>query len=223
MSKKAKTEPKHFVFRKHANIGAADAVEDKKFLLESFVDNGELTILSDNKQPQCIVLGRTGSGKTALLEQLATTKEKVIKIAPEGLALTFISNSDVLNFFSAAGVDMDLFYRLLWRHVFAVEIIREHFHIINEQARDDFLTKIRDRIRRNKSRQDAISYLLKWGESFWKDSEYRVKEVTKTLEQDLGASIGGALKGTLGGLVDSEAKLSAELARKLSEEEKRLK
>ena len=216
MAKKLhKTPPRTFMFRKHANIGSADAIEDKKFLSESFVDNGELEILGKCDHPQCIILGRTGSGKTALIEKLSDTKEKVIKIAPEGLALTYISNSDVLGFFMAAGVNMDLFYRLLWRHVFAVEIIREHYHIVNEQSRDSFLAKIKDRIFGNKSRQDAIQYLLKWGESFWKESEYRVKEITTKLEEELGVAIAGDIKSAVGGI-----KLSAESAKKLSEEEK---
>jgi hypothetical protein len=210
-----KTPPKTFVFRKHSNIGSADAIEDKKFLSESFIDNGELEILGKCDHPQCILLGRTGSGKTALLEKLADTKEKVIKIAPEGLALTYISNSDVLGFFMAAGVNMDLFYRLLWRHVFAVEIIREHYHIINEQARDSFLAKIRDRLFGNKSRQDAIQYLLKWGESFWKESEYRVIEITTKLEEELGGAFGGEIRSGVAGI-----KLNAESAKKLSEEQK---
>ena len=216
----AKPSPKHFVFKKHANIGSADANEDKKYLTESFIDNGELSILCDISKPQCIILGRTGSGKTALLEQLASSKDNVIKISPEGLALTYISNNDVLNFFTEAGVNMELFYRLLWRHVFAVEIIREHYHIVNEQTRDDFLTKIRDRLIRNKTRKDAIDYLLKWGESFWKDSEYRVKEITSTLEQNLNMSLGGEVKGSINGLVGGEVKLTAEKARKLTDEEK---
>ncbi|MBI5842336.1 MAG: DNA repair ATPase [Chloroflexi bacterium] len=216
MAKKSqKTPPKTFVFRKHSNIGSADAIEDKKFLSESFIDNGEMEILSTCDHPQCILLGRTGSGKTALLERLSDTKEKVIKIAPEGLALTYISNSDVLGFFMATGVNMDLFYRLLWRHVFAVEIIREHYHIVNEQTRDSFLAKIKDRIFGNKSRQDAIQYLLKWGESFWKESEYRVKEITTKLEEELGVAVGGEIKTAVGGI-----KLNAESAKRLSEEEK---
>lgn len=169
-TKKSGPGSKHFVFKKHANIGAADAIDDRKYLSASFVDNGELGILSDSTRPECILVGRTGSGKTALLERLAVEKDKVIQIAPEGLSLTFISNSDVLAFFIAAGVNMDLFFRLLWRHVFAVEIIREHYHIVNEKARDDFLSKVRDILfGRNRSRQDAINYLLQWGESFWKD------------------------------------------------------
>jgi hypothetical protein len=216
MAKKPpKTPARNFIFRKHANIGAADAIEDKKFLSESFVDNGELEILANCDHPQCILLGRTGSGKTALIERLSGQEEKVIKLAPEGLALTYISNSDVLGFFMAAGVNMDLFYRLLWRHVFAVELIREHYHIVNEQSRDSFLAKIRDRIFGNKARQDAIQYLLRWGESFWKESEYRVKEITTKIEEDLGVAIGGEIKSGVGGL-----KLSAASAQKLSEEEK---
>lgn len=210
-----------FIFRKHAAIGAADAIDDVKFLSQAFIDNGELGILCDMSEPKCIVTGRTGAGKTALLEQLSRTQEKVIKITPEGLALTHISNSEVLSFFIEAGVNMDLFYRLLWRHVFAVELIREHYQIINEQARDSFLIQIRDRIFRNKTRKDAIDYLVTWGESFWKESEYRVKEITETLEQNLGASLGGEAEGpAIPGLVTGSVKLNAEVAKKLSAEQK---
>ena len=216
MAKKSQKKPaRTFIFRKHANIGAADAIDDKKFLAASFVDNGELEIIGTCDHPQCIVLGRTGSGKTALLERLSTNKEKVIKLAPEGLALTYISNSDVLGFFITAGVNMDLFYRLLWRHVFAVEIIREHYHIVNEKSRDNFLAQLKDRILGNKARQDAIQYLLKWGESFWKESEYRVKEITKKIEDELGVAVEGQIKSPIGGL-----KLSTEMAQRLTEEEK---
>ena len=100
----------------------------------------ELDILRDNNRPSDIIMGRTGSGKSALLERLRATEEKVIEIAPECLALNYVSNNDTLKFFIAAGVDMDLFYRLLWRHVFVVEVLREHYHIVNEQARDSFLS-----------------------------------------------------------------------------------
>jgi hypothetical protein len=81
-----------------------------------------------------------------------------------------------------------------------------------------FLIQIRDRILRNKSRQEAIDYLLKWGESFWKESEYRVKEVTQTLEQNLDASLGSTLEGALPGVGKGSISLNAGLARKLTEE-----
>jgi hypothetical protein len=216
----SKKQPKKFVFRKHANIGAADAIQDKQFLSESFVDNGELDILRDNERPECVIVGRTGSGKTALLEQLANLEERVVKIAPESLALTYVSNNEVLNFFRTVGVNMNLFYRLLWRHVFAVEIIKVRFNIVNERTRDNFLVQIGDRIRGRKAKQDAIQYLIDWGELFWKETDYRVKEVTKKLEQDLETSIGSTLKGVVPGIGGAEVKFNTELADRLSEEKK---
>jgi hypothetical protein len=218
--KKTKRSSNKLIFRKHANIGSADAIEDKKFLEKTFLDNGELDILADSNEPKCIILGRTGSGKTALLERLSDTKERAIKIAPEGLALTYVSNNDVLNFFTAVGVNMDLFYRLLWRHVFAVEIIKVHYKIVNEKARDNFLIQIKDRLSRNKSRQEAIDYFVKCGESFWKESDYRVKEVTETLENDLGLSLGTKLKGQILGVTDAEVNFNTELAKRLTKEQK---
>jgi hypothetical protein len=211
---------KSYVFRKHSNIGAADAIDDKKYLFDCFIDNGELAIITDFDSPNCIITGRTGSGKTALLEQLDYTEDKVIKIPPDGLALTYVSDNGVLNFFSAAGVNMDLFYRLLWRHVFAVEIIREHYHIINEKARDNFLVQIRDRLQGNKSRQDALEYFTKWGNKFWLDCELQVKEVTKKLVENLGATIDGSIGGVIPGITSARIELGAELAKNLTQEQK---
>ena len=206
---------RHFVFRKYATVGAADAMEDSYFLQDSFFDNGAYQILSDKSRPQCLILGRTGSGKTALIEHLDQQCDTVIRISPEGLALTYISNSDVLNFFIEAGVDMDLFYRLLWRHVFTVEIIKEHFHIVDEVARDSFITRIKESFKGNRARRDAIDYLTKMGASFWQESEYRVTEVTQNMERDLKASVEGAIEiGT------NKIGLNAGGAQKLTEEQK---
>jgi len=57
-----------FIFKKLDSVGAAAAEEDKRFLKACFVDTGDLDVLRDCADPRRIVLGRTGSGKTALLE-----------------------------------------------------------------------------------------------------------------------------------------------------------
>lgn len=214
-----KTGEKRFVFRRYTNIGAADAIEDIKFLQQSFVDTGAMEVICDFDNPQCVIVGRTGTGKTALLEKLNLTKERVIRIAPEGLALTYVANSGTIRFFSEAGVNMDLFYQLLWRHVFAVELIRKHYNIINKNARDSFLLQMRDRLSRNQPRSEAIKYLVDCGESFWLESEHRVKEVTSTLEHNLTKSLEG--EGSLAiGQIGSHLRLSALQAKSLSEQEK---
>jgi len=48
----------------------------------------------------------------------------VIGIKPESLALNYISNSNILDFVLQLGVSLDIFFRLLWRHVFVVEVLR---------------------------------------------------------------------------------------------------
>ena len=121
-----------FRFRRLDNIGAAAAEEDIDFLKNCFVDTGVMSVLSDCRDPRSIAIGRTGSGKTALLSRLSETEERVIEILPESLSLSYISNSTVLNFFDRLGVKLDIFFKLLWRHVFAVELIKHHFKIWKE-------------------------------------------------------------------------------------------
>lgn len=187
--KKGSATAGKFVFRKHLNIGYADALEDKNFLKESYVDTGDLEVLRDLERPEAIVVGRTGAGKTALLLQLDSTEERVIPLVPSDLALTYIANSNTLQFFEAAGVNLDLFYQLLWRHVFAVEVLKKHFAIVDDGARDSFIEWLRERLFGRSAKKEALEYLLDWGQSFWKETDYRVKEITTKLERDLAASL----------------------------------
>lgn len=190
-------------------------MDDTTFLRDAFLDNGAYKILADKLRPECIILGRTGSGKTALIEHLHQECDKVIRISPDELALTYISNSDIINFFIETGVDMDLFYRLLWRHVFAVEIIKQRYHIIDEYSKSNFITKMKEKLSGNKARRDALDYLVNMGASFWEESQYRVTEVTQKLETDLKASVGGSI-----GIDAAKLEMNAGAANKLTEEQK---
>jgi hypothetical protein len=111
-----------FTFRKHASIGAAAAEEDAKFLTECFIDNGDVEPLIDCSDRRRIVLGRTGAGKSALLRKLIDETNAIV-INPETLSFNYLTNSTVLQFFLEAGVKLDLFFKLLWRHVFTVELL----------------------------------------------------------------------------------------------------
>ncbi|QBQ55834.1 hypothetical protein [Nitrosococcus wardiae] len=125
---KTKVRPE-YVFKRHINIGAADAEEDQKYLRSCFVDTGDLHILRDCDDPKRVITGRTGVGKSALLRQLSDLEDHIIELPPETLSLNYISNSNILNFFENAGVKLDVFYQLLWRHVFTVELLRHKYGI----------------------------------------------------------------------------------------------
>jgi hypothetical protein len=200
-----------FRFKKHDSIGVSDAEQDQNFLHDCFVDTGDLEVLRDTTSPRRIVLGRTGSGKTALLMQFQREEtDHVINVKPESLALNYISNSNILNFVLQLGVSLDIFFRLLWRHVFVVEVLKAHFKIHDEKDSISLVEKIKNMFRDNKHDR-AIEYLRTWGKSFWEDTDYRIREVTTKVESDLQASLGGMIPA---------ARISIGGAQKVSEEER---
>jgi hypothetical protein len=197
--------------RKNVDIGAADAESDTLYLEHCFVDTGDLQTLMDCSSPKCLVLGRTGVGKTALLKKLSAVAEHSAELSPEALALNYITNSNVLRFFEEAGVGLDIFYQLLWRHIIVVELLKLRFQIVNETKQGEFFDWIKTPFRRDRGKERAFNYLREWGDKFWEETEYRTKEFTQRLETDLKGSI----------KVDAKyLAMGAEGARKISEEER---
>ena len=196
MGKQKSREPEgsgQLVFRSQDRVGAIDAEEDGEFLKECFVDNGDLGRLKDVRLPDRIVLGRTGVGKTALLQRVVETSEHATWVKPEALALSYISNSTILKYFEGLGVKLDVFYKLLWRHVFCVEILSRKFPT-EADGRVTIWDKLRSLVR-SASERKAVEYLRNWGgEKFFEQTEERVKEVTRKLEKSLEGSIGGSAK-----------------------------
>lgn len=207
----AKTSGK-FKFRKHANIGYPAAEEDRHYLETCFVDTGDLDVLRDCDRAEKIVVGRTGSGKTALLQRLQETEEHVIEVNPYSLSIDHISNSTILRFFSELGVHLELFFKLLWRQVFIVEVIREYNALHTQAAQDNFLASIWQRIGKSKERK-RLEALLESAGTFWKDTDERVKEITTRTESTLKAAAQAAIPQGL------SFEISA--AKSLSEEQKR--
>ncbi len=157
-----------FKFRKNDQIGAAGAEQDDEFLSKCFVDTGDLALLEDINDRRSIVLGRTGTGKSAILIKLhETQKGHVIRINPENLALTYVTNSTILNYFSRLGVNLDSFFKLLWRHVFVVEILRNHFKNGDAKENKSLLDRLRIKFsgnsQKDKEMREAIVYLTRWG------------------------------------------------------------
>jgi hypothetical protein len=178
------------VIRRNLKVGAEDAEADQTYLENCFVDTGDIGILADVHDPRCVVLGRTGVGKTALLQRLVRETQKSVELAPEKLALSFIANSNVLRFFEEAGVSLDVFYQLLWRHILTVELLKLKFDLKSEARQAEFISSITRIFVRDRAKQKAFDYLREWGDTFWETTEYRTKEFTERLETDLKTSVG---------------------------------
>ncbi len=178
-----------FKFRKNIDIGSLMAEEDSKFLEDGFVDLDDIDLLADTDNPKCIILGRTGTGKTAIIKKIEQVEAKICILNPEQLSLKFLSNSNILDYFRKLGVNLDLFYKLLWKHVFIVELLKLHFD--KEDIRNqNWIDGLLDKFTKNKKKKRAINYLREWEDSFWEQTEYRIKEIETDLTNRFSESAG---------------------------------
>lgn len=177
-----------------AAIGQISAEADDEFLFQCFFDHPSYSEISDPKSSKMIILGSTGVGKTAIIRKLEQEKERCISIQLDELSLSYISNSDVINFLIAVDVPMDHFFQALWRHVICLEYIKIRFRVDNEQKSSKFWIRIRDYFKDAGPRQKALKYLEKWEKKFWIGFDESVKEITSSLEGEIYANFGSEVE-----------------------------
>ena len=149
-------------------------------------------VVRDIKDPRSGLIGRSGSGKTAILEQLKSDRFRTVSINPEELAFRYLSNSDLIQALRESGVNLDYFYKLLWRHVFVVEILKHRFP---EDARQTGLIRqliegIARSVKPDHARERAIQYLDDWGATVLQEPHERVQEIHQSFEKRLTAKLG---------------------------------
>lgn len=193
MARKKDRITKGFKFHKYLEIGSPDAETDK-FLEQAFIEKDTLNALTDMSNQRSIIIGRTGSGKSAILKHIETTQQKIVRIEPEAMSLRFLSNSTLLRYFSSIDVNLNFFYKILWKHVFVIELLRLYFSY-DDRKKDNWFYNIKDKFIRkhNPRRTKALEYFDKWSNEFWIDTEKRIKEIESLVksrfEADLGVNV----------------------------------
>jgi len=180
---------------RNLKVGALDAEADTELLNKCFIDNGYLSQIMDVDSPASIILGRTGSGKSALLYKVAKTAQKYVKLDPNDISVRFLESSDIIQFFDSLGVSLDLFYRLLWRHVLTVEFLKLRYDIKSESDSRSFIDGLFNTFSRDVTKKKAVEYFNEWGNKFWLDTDEHLKEITRKLEADTKNSIGFKYSG----------------------------
>lgn len=199
------------VIKQNFKIGELDAESDT-FLLEScFVDSGYLSRLLDSSTTASIVVGRTGAGKSALLHMVANNADKFKKLDPNDISIRFLEHSDIISFFEELNVNLDMFYKILWRHILIMEFLKIRHDIKSEYDTNNFFSGLLNKFKRNEIKKKAIEYFRAWGDKFWIDTDTHLREITHKLERDTKASIGSSFSGMT---------LSAETAKKMTDEDK---
>lgn len=191
------TNGKKIVLRKHDSVGLNEAKDDEEYLLNCFVDLGDLDQIKDFRSKKCLILGRTGAGKTALITKLKNEKqEKVIIIDPEALAMHHISNSTIINYLVELDIDLNTFFKLLWRHEICVEIFTQHVKVVSETDHSNFIDKVKYYFKKNNPKHlKALEYLEQWKDTFWKTNDSYVSKMIEKTEDSVGASLGMDVAG----------------------------
>lgn len=170
-------------FRSDFNLGGAQAEADP-LLSDAFFESGHYAAAESRSDPRCFFVGRTGSGKSAILRRLEEVRpDHVIRITPEDLALPYITDLQAFRYLEALQVHMDPLFIALWKHVLLVEVLRKRYRIDSEAAKQNVLNSIRDRIKRDPGKHAAINYLDEFDGRFWCEADERVRHITETFEE----------------------------------------
>ncbi|MBB5397186.1 P-loop ATPase, Sll1717 family [Mucilaginibacter sp. AK015] len=189
---------KKFKFTKYLEIGSPDAETDK-LLDQAFIEKDALEALLDTTNQRSILIGRTGSGKSAILKNIESTQEKVTRIEPEAMSLRFLSNSTLLQYFRDNDVNLNFFYKILWKHVFVIELLRLYFSYDNKKKNNWFVNLKEKFIKKyNPKRDKAFEYFDKWSNEFWLDTEVRIKEIENTVQKRFENELGIDIKSARG-------------------------
>jgi hypothetical protein len=161
------------------NLGGA-AAETDPLLANAFYPNPDYETIASQDDPSVLVVGRTGSGKSAAFDNLQRQYPgKVILLNPENLALPYLTNLDVIRQLTDLGVHLDPFFRALWKHVILVEVLRNRYRITDEESKFRVLEEIKRKLKSDPGRGRALDYLNEFGDRFWCETHERVMQIAE--------------------------------------------
>lgn len=184
------------VFKRSMNIGTISAESDKEFLEQCFLETPEFEELCDFNSKKMIILGRTGSGKTALLNKIQEKVDCYIEIKPDTFALQYITNVPFVKKMEQENVNFDIFYKFLWLHELLSQIIKNYFAYNKRNLIEELTGKVSDIGRINQLKK----YLNEYDGIFF--DEGSTEKITKEIEKQVAAFIGNDITKINGKLSD---------------------
>lgn len=173
------------VIPRYASLGKAAAEDDDEYFPDCFIDTGLINQILSRNSSISIIVGRTGSGKSALIRRIKENYENVLEVNPENLALGFLSDSWLLKFLTEQNFDLSLFYQQLWRHVLVIELLRFYEGLDNKNKSETFLSRINGLFKDNSGKKKAFDYLNQYGGTFWSDTDERIKRITEEFQKQV--------------------------------------
>lgn len=184
----------NYIFRKSDSIGNLDAEYDD-FLNECFYESEIYKVLVSfdgvgGDFLKRVVVGRTGSGKTALLKKVVENER--VKgygvIEAETTVFEHIANNVFISNLQSDGVDLRVFYKSLWIHVLLVKVIDTIY-----PERSAFMELVRGIGGSSKEyKMDLVrEYVDSFRDEFFNDNV--ASEITNKMQEDLSGGAGAGI------------------------------
>ena len=198
MAKNAKIK-----LRQNENIGDTTAEHDIRYLRECFVSLPIIEDLLDHETHRCLLLGRTGAGKSAILWHIENSAQNTSRIIPKDASFQYIANSTIIKTLRDLGVDLHVFYEYLWKHILCVHIIRECLGVTNDENAISLLCKLEAFVTRDRRKLIVLQYLTKHKDHFWESADVISREVTTGIAKNLSSSVGISVEALHGKIEDA--------------------
>ncbi len=184
-----------FILRRNMNIGTGTAENDGEFLTECFLKTPEYCSILDFTDKKMILLGRTGCGKTALINMVEKDVNVFIPIKPDTFALQYINNIPFVNAMKSEGINLEVFYKFLWLHEILSNIIRQYF----TYNKKDFLQILGENINNPSRVKQLKKYIDEYGNIFFeeKGAEKLTTEIEKKIATEMGYQDFLKIRGSL--------------------------
>ncbi|EPO7406814.1 P-loop ATPase, Sll1717 family [Escherichia coli] len=205
-----------FIFRNNDEIGKLEAESDNYLdscFLETNIFKGIMNFDPSEKNPDFtkrIIVGRTGSGKSAILRKIIDEESIKFsdKIEAENTIFEHVKNNVFISSLNDSGIDLRVFYKSLWLHALLIKVIPA----LHRSTYQSFFNKIQDLIGGKKKSYNpelANEYIEQFKDVFFNDKA--LVEISNKMQSELSSKIG--IKG-----IDLGGKLGREDTQKVQSE-----
>ncbi len=178
------------IFELKDSIGQSGAEEDAELLSKCFYHGTVFNVMKDITDPRSILIGGTGAGKTAFIEQFyRENPSNCIRIHLDEVSLTYVSNSNILNVLEEIGINLSMSYQIMWKHFLVTQLLKRKFKHYSESNKTDIFNNIVNLFRDQSTQVKAQEYLHKLEGDFWMEPTECIKKTSQEMVTSLEGNV----------------------------------